>query len=122
MYVRQGRAWTDVQGRSDDGLAPKNATAIRALSSRSGLRGFEFELTCFFGEVSEEPRPWTSKRKTPGCFRPATFFLSRLFARHAIAQPLPFSISASDGEHQLSSPGLLAALCLAFEQVKQAVA
>jgi hypothetical protein len=65
----------DAQGRGDDGLAPKKASATDPLvATQSPAEGLVLkkESHTFFGEVSEERRPWAiTRERSPGRFCPA---------------------------------------------------
>lgn len=81
ISLRRGRARAEVQGRGDDGAGseegigdpPSGGGDNVAIRGRCFLRKQNHP---FFGEASEERRPWTSNAKTPGRFCPASSWIS----------------------------------------------
>src|SRR5690348_6770111 len=74
MWSARGRARADAQGRGDDGAGSEESIGnTPSATGPAGSRGFCVEKASpFFGEVSEERRPWAKKRESsPGVFCPA---------------------------------------------------
>jgi hypothetical protein len=70
----RGRARAGAQGRGDDGAGSEESIGNRPSVGTDEVagRGFWFYRPTFFGEVSEERRPWAIKReRSPGRVCPA---------------------------------------------------
>jgi hypothetical protein len=82
----RGRARADAQGRGDEGAGSGESIGNQPSGGEGAIRGFWFWMdNTFFGEVSEERRPWAIQaRRRPGCF--------------CSAYRLPFTVLAGEAD------------------------